>query len=93
MRKPAAEVEGAAGSVKSTALDGTADAATRSGARVIGLAPSRVAADVVHRDAAFPGSTGTARLCAGTGRRPHPLRQTVGRPAQAGLACNEVPLG
>ena len=49
-------VEGVAGSGKSTALGAISEAARQSGARVIGLAPSWVAADVVRADAALPGA-------------------------------------
>lgn len=49
-------VEGAAGAGKSFALSAMVDAAQRSGARVVGLAPSWEAADVVRQEARLPGS-------------------------------------
>ena len=47
-------IEGVAGSGKSTALTAIADAAKRSGARIIGLAPSWKAAEVVRAGTALP---------------------------------------
>ncbi|MBI0537709.1 hypothetical protein D9599_19290 [Roseomonas sp. KE2513] len=49
-------VEGVAGAGKSFALAAVVDAARRSGAQPIGLAPSWTAADVVRQEAALPGS-------------------------------------
>ncbi|TPG45700.1 hypothetical protein EAH89_26225 [Roseomonas nepalensis] len=49
-------VEGVAGAGKSFALAAVTDAARRSGAHVVGLAPSWTAADVVRQDAALPGA-------------------------------------
>jgi conjugative relaxase-like TrwC/TraI family protein len=49
-------VEGVAGAGKSFALAAVVDAARRSGAQPVGLAPSWTAADVVRQEAALPGS-------------------------------------
>lgn len=49
-------VEGVAGSGKSFALAAVVEAAKASGARVVGLAPSWTAADVIRQEAALPGS-------------------------------------
>jgi conjugative relaxase-like TrwC/TraI family protein len=49
-------VEGVAGSGKSFALDAIVEAAKKSGAQVVGLAPSWAAADVVRQEARLPGA-------------------------------------
>lgn len=49
-------VEGVAGSGKSFALAAVVEAAKASGARVVGLAPSWTAADIIRQEAALPGS-------------------------------------